>query len=288
MLVMSVARRLDRFAHIACQAARQAGALLAAHLGEPTTVHTKRSAIDLVTEFDKAAEKLIHRKLLRAFPDHGFCGEEHLALRREAPYRWIVDPLDGTTNFVHGVPMFGVSIALAHHQTMLVGVIYDPIRKELFTAMKGRGAFVNGRRIAVSKTPRIEQSLLSTGFASTFHEHSQRYLNWFGILESNSHAVRRIGSTVLSLSYVAAGRLDGFYEEGLQPWDMAAGLLIVQEAGGRISNLHGQSAVLEHGELVASNGRIHHQLLALLARPTPHRRRVGVRDVGRRRARGRR
>lgn len=263
---------LDRMVRVAIQAARQAGTVLTAHVGKPLHVETKRSAVDLVTNIDRASEALIARRLLGAFPDHGFQGEEHPLRHGTAPYRWIVDPLDGTTNFVHGVPLFGVSIGLLHRERLQAGVIYDPSRRELFVAVRGRGAFLNGKRLRVTSTRRLAQSLLSTGFSTTFRAHAMRYLRWFRTFESSSHAVRRIGSTVLSLAYVAAGRLDGFYEQGLWPWDMAAGLLLVEEAGGRLSDFHGRPPHLSEGELVASNGHIHRAMLDILSRPAARRR----------------
>ena len=154
---------------------------------------------------------------------------------------------------------------------MLVGVIYDPMRRELFTAAKGVGAFLNGRRIHVSSTKTLALSLLSTGFSTTFLTHDQPYLRWFQTLQRCTHGVRRLGSTVLSLAAVAAGRLEGFYERDLWPWDLAAGILLVQEAGGRVSDLEGNAVVLEKGRLVATNGHIHRQLLRVLAGPRPHR-----------------
>ena len=241
-----------------------AGALLARHVGRPKHVQTKRSAIDLVTEIDRAAERRIHAILHRAEPAFGFLGEEEGARRAGAAARWIVDPIDGTNNFVHGLPLFGVSIGLEHAGQMVVGVIYDPMRRELFTAVRGGGAFLNGARIRVSPTAVLARSLLSTGFSANFLKHPQPYLGWFQRLQSRSHGVRRIGSSVLSLAWVASGRLEGFYERDLWPWDIAAGMLLVEEAGGRVSTLRGSPAALEHSELVASNGRIHRQMLRVL------------------------
>lgn len=258
---------LARYADAATRAALAAGALLARHVGRPRRVTTKRSAIDLVTEVDHAAERLIRRLLHRASPRFGFLGEEYGAQRAKAPTRWIVDPLDGTSNFVHGLPLFGVSIALEHRGEILVGVIYDPMRRELFVATKGQGAFLNQRRIRVSPTRRLSHSLLSTGFSFHSLTHTQPYLRWFQTLQQRSHGVRRIGTTVLSLAAVAAGRLDGFYERDLQPWDLAAGALLVEEAGGRITNMEGRPVVLGEGRLVASNGHIHRELLQVLAHP---------------------
>jgi myo-inositol-1(or 4)-monophosphatase len=201
---------------------------------------------------------------MRAFPDHGFYGEEHASLRQQARYQWYVDPIDGTTNFVHGLPLFGISIGLVDRKRIVVGVIYDPMRDELFTAVKGHGAHLNGRRLHVSSTRDIAHSLLSTGFPSEFRRQPQPYLRWFLMLESRSRAVRRIGSTALSLAYIAAGRLEGFYEQRLWPWDIAAGILLVEEAGGCTTNLNGRPPVLEEGQLLATNGRIHQALLRLL------------------------
>ena len=257
---------LTRYADVAARAAVEAGALLARRVGRPKTVATKRSAIDLVTEVDRAAESLIYARLHRAFPRVGFLGEEQGRRGDDAADRWIVDPLDGTNNFVHGLPLFGVSIGLEQRGALVVGVIYDPMRRELFVSMKGRGAFLNRRRIHVSPTRSLAHSLLSTGFPTNFLKHDQPYLGWFQALQRRSHGVRRLGSTVLSLAAVAAGRLEGFYERDLWPWDMAAGILLVQEAGGRVSNVAGRAPILEAGQLVASNGHIHSQLLRVLAR----------------------
>ena len=269
-------RELASYLKAAAEAAVAAGSLLAAHVGKPHTVKTKRSPIDLVTEVDGAAERLIHRRLMRATPTFGFLGEEGGRRHDEgSPYRWIVDPLDGTNNFVHRFPMFGVSIGLqacgpavktGGGSGMLVGVIFDPMRRELFTAVKGRGARLNGRRIRVSSTTQLSHSLLSTGFSTNFLTHDHPYLGWFQAAQRHSHGVRRIGSTVLSLAAVAAGRLEGFYERDLWPWDIAAGMLIVEEAGGKVTNLEGRAPVLEQGQLLATNHHIHAQLARLLAR----------------------
>ncbi len=263
---------LETCLDVATRAAHRAGRLQTAYRGRPRTVSTKRSDIDLVTEIDQASERIIRQAITRRFPDHGFQGEEGGSIHSEAPYRWIVDPLDGTTNFVHGVPAFGVSIALAHRQDIVVGIIHDPSQRETFTAIKGRGAWVNGRRIHVSRTRTIAKSLLSTGFSVKFRTNPKPYLQWFWAFQSRCHAVRRMGSTALSLAYVACGRQDGFYEQELMSWDIAAGLLLVEEAGGRVSDFHGRRAQLEEGRIVASNGFLHRQMLALLAHPLQRRR----------------
>jgi len=202
--------------------------------------------------------------LPRTFPDHGFQCEESILQRERAPYRWIIDPLDGTTNFVHGLPWFAISIALSHRGVLVVGVIFDPMRQELFVATKGGGAFVNGHRLSVSRTRHLADSLLATGFSPRSLEHPKPYLTWFRAFQSRCHAVRRMGSSALTLAHVAAGRLDGFYERDLWPWDMAAGALLIREAGGRVSNFQGRPPILSRGRLVASNGRIHQQMLRLL------------------------
>ena len=257
---------LQRFAAVASRAAVSAGALLGRHVGRPRRVQTKRSAIDLVTELDRASERLIHTALRRAFPAFGFLGEERGERFERSPYRWIVDPLDGTNNFVHGLPIFGVSSGLEHRGGIVVGVIYDPIRRELFAATKGGGAFMNGKRIHVSRTKRLSHSLLSTGFSTKFLTHDQPYLGWFLATQRHSHGVRRMGSTVWCLAAVAAGRMEGFYEQDLWPWDIAAGMLLVEEAGGRVTDLEGQRPSLDQGRLVATNGLIHRELLRELAK----------------------
>lgn len=260
---LPAARLADALA-AAGAAARSVGSLLRRHAGRPSRVGTKQHRVDLVTNLDREAERVIRGRLRRAFPAVGFLGEEHGA-RGGAGARWIVDPIDGTMNFVHGVPMFAVSIGLEVGGRLAAGVIYDPMREELFTAIRGRGARLNGRRIRVSPTPALSDSLLATGFNAAFRRNHQPYLRWFTILESRSHAVRRMGSTAICLAYVAAGRLDGFYERDLKAWDVAAGLLLVEEAGGRTSKLDGSPAELSDGRLLATNGRIHAAILRVLA-----------------------
>lgn len=251
-------------ARIAAQAAREAGILIAKFAGRPSSVSTKRSANDLVTEVDRASERMIHRILHRAFPTFGFLGEEHGQRREASVHRWIVDPVDGTINFVHGMPFFGISIGLEHKGSLVAGVIYDPMRQHLFMGTRGHGAFLNGRRLRVSRHRTLGESLLSTGFSSKFRTTPQPYLRWFQTLEARTHAVRRLGSTALCLAYVAAGWLDGFYERDLWPWDIAAGLLLVEEAGGRVSNFSGKPVTLTECRVVASNGRIHEAMLQAL------------------------
>jgi myo-inositol-1(or 4)-monophosphatase len=253
------------FLKVAQQAALAAGALQVKHLRRPRAFATKRSAIDLVTQVDKACERLIERTVRRAYPDFDFLGEERGQRTAASPYRWIVDPIDGTNNFVHGFPFFGVSIGLEHQGRIVVGVIFDATRQELFTATRGGGAYLNGERLHVSPTRRLAHSLLSTGFSTAFLKQDEPFLGWFKALQRGSHGIRRMGSTVLSLAAVAAGRLEGFYERDLWPWDIAAGLLLVTEAGGCVSNLEGRPVVLTEGCLVATNGHIHRALLRTLS-----------------------
>jgi myo-inositol-1(or 4)-monophosphatase len=168
-------------------------------------VDTKRSEIDLVTEVDRASERLLRQAIQRHFPTHGFLGEEHARTRPDAPFQWIVDPLDGTLNFVHGVPVFAISIALAYHHELLIGVVHDPTQRETFTAIRRTGAWLNSRRIRVSRTRHLSQSLLSTGFSSTFRTNPLPYLRWFAAFQSRCHAVRRMGCTSLSLASTMPG-----------------------------------------------------------------------------------
>jgi len=249
---------------VATRAAHQAGQLLEARMGRPTTVRTKRSLTDLVTEVDGASERLLYAAIRRAFPDHGFRGEERVRVNPQAPYQWLVDPLDGTTNFVHGVPAFAISMGLLHRGQLVAGLVYDPMRKERFTAIRAGGAWRNGIRMRVSRARRLTDSLLATGFSPRFRRHPAPYLHWFRTFQMRCHAVRRPGSTALSLAYVACGRHDGFYERDLWPWDIAAGILLVEEAGGRVTDFRGGSVRLEVGEVLATNGRIHEPMRALL------------------------
>ena len=251
---------------VATQAVRRAGTLLRTHTGRPRTVRTKTGITDLVTEIDRASERLLHQAIQRRFPDHGFQGEERTRAHPEAPYQWIVDPLDGTTNFVHGVPAFAISMALVHRGTRLVGVIYDPTRNELFTAIRHAGARLNGRRLHVSRIRHLGRSLLSTGFSPASAQQRKRCLRWLEAFQLRCQGVRRIGCATLNLAYVACGREEGFYEHNLWPWDMAAGILLVEEAGGRATDFHGHPVHLERRQVVASNGLIHTSMLSVLIR----------------------
>jgi myo-inositol-1(or 4)-monophosphatase len=247
--------------NIAVRAARSAGNVIIRNLGKLDTlaIHTK-DRNDFVTEVDRRAEQEIIFTLRKAFPDHGILAEES-GLQEGNEYQWIIDPLDGTTNFLHGFPQFAVSIALRHKGRMEQGVIYDPLRQELFTATRGAGAMLNDRRIRVTKRKTLEGSLLGTGFPFKSQQHLDTYLDMFRALFPQTAGIRRAGSAALDLAYVAAGRLDGFWEIGLSIWDMAAGVLLIQEAGGLSSDFSGGDNHLESGNIVAGNPKLFAEIL---------------------------
>jgi myo-inositol-1(or 4)-monophosphatase len=249
---------------VAVDAARRAGDLLRGELGSPRHIAFKGGPTDLVTEMDTRAEALIVGALRRAFPDDAILAEERGSEPGRSGRCWIIDPLDGTTNYAHGMPVFGVSIALQMGGRVAVGVVFDPGRDELFTAERGRGAFVNERRLAVSATPTLNESLLATGFPYNVRETAENNFRQYTAFSLRSQGVRRMGSAVTDLAYVAAGRYDGFWELRLGPWDAAAGSLMVEEAGGRVTDLTGGAIDLDAPALVASNGRIHDELLRTL------------------------
>jgi myo-inositol-1(or 4)-monophosphatase len=253
--------------NIAVRAARAAGAIInrAALDVEVLKVATKGTN-DFVTEVDQAAEEAIITTLLEAYPGHGILAEESGRERgaRHSDYVWIIDPLDGTTNFIHGLPVYGVSIALAFRGRVEQAVVYDPSRNDLFYASKGRGAFLNDRRLRVSKRSRMADALIGTGFPFRKGDNFKRYLKMFEEVMQHCAGVRRPGAAALDLCYVAAGWYDGFFETGLQPWDVAAGSLIVTEAGGLVGNFTGEADYLYQRELVAGNPRIYSQLVQTL------------------------
>ncbi|MGA2650245.1 MAG: inositol monophosphatase family protein [Terracidiphilus sp.] len=227
--------------------------------------------VDIVTVADRTVEKLVRGRLAEAFPGHGVYGEEGTRDRMESAFRWYVDPLDGTTNFAHGFPQFCVSLGLEHRPanlqsgqdgTLVAGVIYDPMRDELFIAEQGHGAWLNGKPIRVSRTPELAESLVATGFPSR-KRHASPNIHFYHEFTLRSHGVRRAGSAALDLAYVAAGRLEAFWEFNLNPWDTAAGILLVEEAGGRLTDFSGQHFQLNSNEILASNGLIQDELVAL-------------------------
>jgi myo-inositol-1(or 4)-monophosphatase len=243
--------------------ARESGALLANYLERKIGFELKGDH-DLVTEADRASERLVVERLRTHFPSHGILAEEGGGHESSSEYRWYVDPLDGTTNFAHGYPVFNVTLALEHKGEMIAGVIFDPMRQEMFTAERGGGAYLNNRRIRVSTVKRLEDSLLSTGFPSR-RRHLNINIHFYHQLAMMTHGVRRGGAAAIDLAYVACGRLDGFWEFKLSPWDMAAGLLMVSEAGGTCSDMRGNPADLRGPDVLADNGAIHDEILKLFA-----------------------
>jgi myo-inositol-1(or 4)-monophosphatase len=244
--------------------AREAGALLSSYFERRVPFELKGD-FDLVTEADRASEKLVVERLRSHFPSHSIVAEEGGGHESPSEYRWYVDPLDGTTNFAHGFPMFNVTMGLERGGEMIAGIIYDPLRQELFSAERGSGAYLNNRRIKVSQCRRLEDSLASTGFPSR-KRHLNINIHFYHQMAMASHGVRRTGSAALDLAYVACGRLDAFWEFGLKPWDMAAGSLIVREAGGAVSDMRGgPHSVTSSNDLLADNRAVHDQILALFA-----------------------
>lgn len=247
----------------AVEIAREAGSLLNSLLDRPHQISYKRP-MDLVTEADSRSEELIISRLRRHFPGHGIVAEEGGGQKGSSDYCWYVDPLDGTTNFAHGFPVFCVSLGLAFRDEVVAGVILDPTRQELYTAERGGGAFLNGKRLEVSKIENLSEGLLATGFPPFGGSHErnfQYYFRFTGI----SHGVRRAGSAALDLCWVASGRFEGFWELKLNPWDKAAGVLMVSEAGGRVTDLAGRPFKLLGDEVFASNGLVHDAMLRLFS-----------------------
>lgn len=251
----------------AVKAARRAGAIInrASNDLDALTIRSKQHN-DFVSEVDQAAEKAIIDTLLTAYPKHAILAEESGATG-DSEYQWIIDPLDGTTNFLHGLPQYAVSIALLHKDQLEQAVVYDPTRNELFTASKGSGAFLNDRRIRVSKRIKLADSLIGTGFPYRDFTHLDAYMGMFRDLVQKSSGLRRPGSAALDLAWLAAGRIDGFFEIGLNPWDIAAGCLLIKEAGGLVSDLGGDDGYLESGHIVAGTPKVFVQLLQVI---TPH------------------
>lgn len=225
---------------------------------------TYKGEVNLVTEMDTRSEQAVVETLLAAYPGHGIIAEEETKIRNESGFTWIVDPLDGTTNYAHGYPCFSVSIALEHAGELVLGVVYDPMREELFSAEKGKGAYLNERQIRVSSVDSLIAGLLATGFPYDRKVSEKNNMNYFHELLMASQEVRRDGSAALDLCYVASGRFDGFWELKLKPWDVAAGSLIVREAGGRVSDFMGNGSGIHDDEILASNGRIHNRMLEIL------------------------
>ena len=251
--------------NIAVKAARRAGTIInRASLDLDKIEVRSKSPNDFVTEVDRAAEEAIIDVIRDAYPEHAILAEESGDTGAESELQWIIDPLDGTTNFIHGFPQYAISIALAERGVVQHGVIYDPNRNELFTASRGRGAFLNDRRIRVSKRVRLNECLIGTGFPFKEMRHIDAYLAIFKEVAAKTAGMRRPGSAALDLAWLAAGRTDGFFEIGLKPWDMAAGALLVTEAGGLASDFAGEGDYLATGNLVAGAPKVFTQLLQLV------------------------
>ena len=260
---------LHPMVNVAVKAARAAGSIInRAALDLEAVRISQKQVNDFVTDVDKSAEAAIIETLLTAYPDHGIwaeeTGREHGA--KDSELVWIIDPLDGTTNFIHGLPVYCVSIALAFRGKVEQAVIYDPSRNDLFTATKGRGAYLNDRRLRVSKRVRLEDCLISTGFPFRPGDDYKTYMRMLGDVMPRASGIRRQGSAALDLAHVAAGYTDGFFEPGLQPWDVAAGALMVTEAGGLVGNFSGDADYLEQKECMAGNPRVYGQMVSLFGK----------------------
>ncbi|MGB5278327.1 MAG: inositol monophosphatase family protein [Gammaproteobacteria bacterium] len=251
--------------NIAVRAARSAGNIIVRNMDriDRLTIASKRSN-DFVTEVDRQAEAAIIDVLKHAYPDHGFFAEESGHQDENAEYQWIIDPLDGTTNFLHGFTQFSVSIGLKHKKRLEVAVIYDPFSQELFTAARGEGAQMNEKRIRVSGHNGLKGALLSTGFPYTDQSYLDTYLETMKALMAPAAGIRRPGSAALDLAWLAAGRTDGFWEFNLNAWDIAAGALIVREAGGIVSDFYGRDGYLEHGDIIAASPRVFPEMLKII------------------------
>lgn len=257
---------MDSMLNIAVRAARAAGDLISRYSGRIDTLTiSNKGRNDFVSEVDKQAEREIINILRKAFPDHGFLGEEGGKQggdeHGKSEYMWVIDPLDGTTNFLHGFPQFAVSIGLMHKGRVECGVVYDPSRQELFTANRGGGAMLDNRRIRVTKQKGFPGALLGTGFPFKDQRHLDAYIGMFRDLMKDTAGIRRPGSAALDLAYVACGRFDGFWELGLKPWDIAAGVLLVQEAGGVVTDLENEGQYWMSGNLVAANPKLHRLMI---------------------------
>jgi myo-inositol-1(or 4)-monophosphatase len=248
---------------VAEEASRMAGEMLHRHIDSSREIVYK-GAVDLVTNFDRRSQEVIFSHLSSRFPDHDFLAEEDLCEQRGSEFRWIIDPIDGTTNYAHNFPLFCVSIALEWKSNVVCGVIYDPMRGEMFSAISGKGSVMNGHRIQISATGDLDKSLLATGFPYDVRESEVNNIDHFVNFATRAQAIRRCGSAALDLCYVACGRFDGFWELKLSLWDVAAGILIVEESGGRVSDFRGETASIYGKDLLASNGLIHEQMIQIL------------------------
>jgi myo-inositol-1(or 4)-monophosphatase len=255
----------DTLTQIAIQAARQGGAILLDYAKKGFQIHQKEQAINLVTEADLRSEEAVIQTIHQAFPTHQILSEEQgLQDIPTNPIKWIIDPLDGTTNFAHGFPLYNVSIGVEYEGACVLGVVYDPTRNELFLAQKGKGATLNGTRIHVSATPKLNEALLVTGFAYDVHTAKDNNLKEFCAFTLRARGMRRTGTAAIDLCYIACGRFDGFWELQLNPWDTAAGKIMVEEAGGKMTNYQGEPYSIYGTTLIATNGRIHQEMIEVL------------------------
>jgi len=248
----------------AIQTARAAGALLKESVGRIGEIEFK-GAVDIVTDVDRKSEKLITEAIKKAFPDHGILAEEGPEVVQASPFKWIIDPLDGTTNYSHGFPFFCVSIGFEVSGEVVLGVVYDPMMDELFAAEKGKGAALNGKKMAVSAIDGLGRSLLATGFPYDLRASKENNLDHFSAFSLKAQAIRRAGSAALDLCYIASGRFDGYWEMKLKPWDTSAGSLMVTESGGMITDFQGGPFSIYGTECLASNGLIHEQMKRVLS-----------------------
>jgi myo-inositol-1(or 4)-monophosphatase len=253
----------DRYLEVAIAAAKEAGRIQKLHFGHFHKVEYK-GEINPVSEIDKLCEKAVNQIIFDAFPDHDVLTEESSFKGKGSPWKWIIDPIDGTTNYIHGFPFFCVSIGLEVKGKVELGVVYDPLLDQLFNAQRGEGAYLNGKRIFVSQVNSLDRSFLCTGFPYDIREHTDFYLRYFRQFITKSVAIRRPGSAALDLCYVAAGRFDGFWELKLHAWDVAAASLVITEAGGNVTDFQGRPFNIYSEEILASNGLIHQEMLRVI------------------------
>lgn len=250
------------YLELAVAVAKEAGELIKERFGRDVQYELKSSPHDLVTEADRLVEEAIIERIRTTYPEHDIVSEECAPERSHSSRRWVIDPIDGTTNYAHGIPFFSISIAFEKDERLISGVVYDPTRDELFSAQIGQGARLNGQPIEISPAQELKRGLIATGFPYV-PELRDLNLKYFEALLPATQGLRRLGSAALSLAYVACGRLDGYWDLDLNRWDLAAGVLLVQEAGGRVSDLSGDDLPYDHREIVASNGRIHGEMIEI-------------------------
>ena len=253
----------DELKRVALKAVKEGGAILMKYFGKIKSIDYK-GEINLVTEADQRSEEVILSIIKDSYPNHRILAEETGESGNSSSFKWIIDPLDGTTNYAHGYPCFCVSLAIEYEEEVLYGAVYDPVKDELFTAEKGKGAFINGKAIKTSSTKQLDQSLLCTGFPYDVRDDMDSNILNFRTFLMKAQAVRRDGSAALDLCHTAAGRFDGFWEQKLFPWDVAAGGLLITEAGGKLTNFTGGNFSIYDKEIVASNGLIHNQMVEAL------------------------